>query len=125
METPPNSEGGASRGEVSGTGGGTTNVNESFHKIPEPPMHELLLLLRVEQLDGRPLAVGTYTDRCVNLQYKSIRYRGGVSCRCSNRSCGTTAPHDTRVGRGSCDCVMHHGKKRVYHGGMPSEIDPN
>ena len=68
METPPNSEGGASRGEVSGTGGGTTNVNESFHEIPEPPMHELLLLLRVEQPDGRPLPVGTYTDRCVNLQ---------------------------------------------------------
>ena len=68
METPPNSEGAASRGEVSGTGGGTTNVNESFHKIPEPPRHELLLLLRVEQLDRRPLPVGTYTDCCVNLQ---------------------------------------------------------
>ena len=68
METPPNSEGGASRGEVSGTGGGATNVNESFHEIPEPPRHELLLLMRVKQLDGRPLPVGTYTDRCVNLQ---------------------------------------------------------
>ena len=68
METPPNSEGGASRGEVSGTGGGATIVNESFHEIPEPPRHELLLLLRVEQPDGRPLPVGTYTDRCVNWQ---------------------------------------------------------
>ena len=68
METPPTSEGGASRGEVSGTGGGTTNANESFHEIPEPPRHELLLLLRVEQSDGSPLPVGTYTDRCVNLQ---------------------------------------------------------
>ena len=68
METPPNSEGGASRGEVSGAGGGTTNANESFHEIPEPPAYELLLLLRVEQPDGRSLPVGTYTDRCVNLQ---------------------------------------------------------
>ena len=68
METPPNSEGGAARGEVSGTGGRATNVNESFHEIPEPLRHELLLLLRVEQPDGRPLPVGTYTDRCVNLQ---------------------------------------------------------
>ena len=76
METPPNSEGGASRGEVSGAGGGTTNANKSFHKIPEPPGHELLLLLRVEQPDGRSLPVGTYTDRCVNLQ---ILQRTGIT----------------------------------------------
>ena len=64
METPPSSEGGISRGE----GGGTTNIHESFHEIPEPPRHELLLLLRVEQQDGRPLPVGTHTERCVSLQ---------------------------------------------------------
>ena len=99
METPPSSEGGASRREVSGTGGGTTNANESLHEIPEPPRHELLLLLRVEQPDGRPLLVGTYTDRCVNLPdfamdgvesqphdaYKSFGYCGGICCRCVGR----------------------------------------
>ena len=68
METPPNSEGGVSRGEGTGAGGGASNINESFHEIPEPARHELLLLLRVEQEDGRPLPVGTYTERCVNLQ---------------------------------------------------------
>ena len=68
METPPNSEGGVSRGEGTGAGGGASNINESFHEIPEPARHELLLLLRVEQEDGRPLPVGTYTECCVNLQ---------------------------------------------------------
>ena len=62
------SEGGISRGEGTGAGGGPSNVNESLHEIPEPSRHELLLLLRVEQEDGRPLPVGTYTERCVNLQ---------------------------------------------------------
>ena len=62
------SEGGISRGEGTGAGGGPSNVNESLHEIPEPTRHELLLLLRVEQEDGRPLPVGTYTERCVNLQ---------------------------------------------------------
>ena len=62
------SEGGISRGEGTGAGGGPSTVNESLHEIPEPSRHELLLLLRVEQEDGRPLPVGTYTERCVNLQ---------------------------------------------------------
>ena len=68
METPPSSEGEVSRGEGTEAGGGASNVNESFHEIPEPPRHELLLLLRVEQEDGRPLPVGTYTECCANLQ---------------------------------------------------------
>ena len=68
METPPSSEGGVSRGDGTGAVGGASNINESFHEIPEPPRHELLLLLRVEQEDGRPLPVGTYTECCVNLQ---------------------------------------------------------
>ena len=68
METPPSSEGGVSRGEGTGAGSGASNVNESFHEIPELPRHKLLLLLRVEQEDGRPLPVGTYMEHCVNLQ---------------------------------------------------------
>ena len=68
METPRSSEGGVSRGDGTGAVGGASNVNESFHEIPEPPRHELLLLLRIEQEDRRPLPVGTYTECCVNLQ---------------------------------------------------------
>ena len=37
-------------------------------RFQKPSRHELLLLLRVEQEDGRPLPVGTYTECCVNLQ---------------------------------------------------------
>ena len=76
------SEGGISRGEGTGAGGGPSNVNESLHKIPEPSRHELLLLLRVEQEDGRPLPVGTYTERCVNLQ---IVHWTGIHPICSTR----------------------------------------
>ena len=54
MDTPPSSEGGVSRGDGTGAVGGSSNVDDSFHEIPEPPRHELLLLLRVEQKDGRP-----------------------------------------------------------------------
>ena len=44
--------------------------NESFQEIPEEPVphHELLLLIRIEQKDGRPLPVGTYSEHCVHLK---------------------------------------------------------
>ena len=70
MDTPPSSEGGVSRGETRLAEGGIEPAQESFHEIPDEtiPRHELLLLLRVEQENGRPLPVGTHSERCVNLQ---------------------------------------------------------
>ena len=70
METPPSLEGGVSRGESRVAEGGAEPANESFHDIPDEkiPRHELLLLLHVEQENGRPLPVGTHSERCVNLQ---------------------------------------------------------
>ena len=68
MDTPPSLEGGVPRGKETEAMGGAMNINESFHDTPEPARHELLLLLRVGQEDGRPLPVGTYTERCINLQ---------------------------------------------------------
>ena len=66
MDTPPNSGGRVSRG----TRGIGEHLDDSFHDIPEDetPIHELLLLLRVEQENGKPLPVGTHSERCVNLQ---------------------------------------------------------
>ena len=70
MDTPPNSEGEVSKGESRGARGVEECLNDSFHEIPEErtPRHELLLLLRVEQENGKPLPVGTHSERCVNLQ---------------------------------------------------------
>ena len=123
METPPNSEGGVSRGEGTGAGGGASNINESFHEIPEPARHELLLLLRVEQEDGRPLPVGTYTECCVNLQI--VQWTGinpvrmthinpldtvvEFTGRSPNCCCGAAASHDQGMGGGTSHRVMHHG----------------
>ena len=66
METPPPSVSGAS-----GSAGGTFPGNhDSFQEIPEEPVqcHELLLLVRIEQEDGRPLPVGTYFECCVHVK---------------------------------------------------------
>ena len=70
MDTSPNSEGEVSKGESRGARGVEERLNDSFHEIPEEgtPRHELLLLLRVEQENGKPLLVGTHSERCVNLQ---------------------------------------------------------
>ena len=78
METPPESEGGVSKGEPKGAEGGIhREANESFYEIPDErtTRHSLLLLLRVEQEDGRPMPVGTHTERCVSqkiLQWTGI-----------------------------------------------------
>ena len=63
---PPTSVSGAS----GGAGGTFSGNNESFQEIPEEtvPHHELLLLIRIEQEDGRPLPVGTYSECCVHLK---------------------------------------------------------
>ena len=71
MESPPESEGGISRGELKGTKGGISRKqNESFYEIPDErtTLHLLLLLLRVEQEDGRPMPVGTHCEHCVSQQ---------------------------------------------------------
>ena len=137
MDTMPSSEGGASRGESSGAVGGASQGNESFHEIPEEriPRHELLLLLRIEQENGRPLPMGTHSKHCVNLQIvqwtgitavRTIRMNpfdtGGVCCRCSNCGSSTTTPHGEGVGRDPGDCFLHHGKEGVYYGCMQTEI---
>ena len=78
METPPESEGGISKGELKGAEGGIPrDTNESFYEIPDErtTQHSLLLLLRVEQEDGRPMPVGTHTEWCVSqkiLQWMGI-----------------------------------------------------
>ena len=73
MDTPPPSVSGGSLGAVGGT---VSGPNDSFQEIPEEPVlrNELLILLRVEQEDGRPLPVGTYTERCINL--KLVQWTG-------------------------------------------------
>ena len=55
MDTPP-----PSVGSVGTVGGTVSGNNESFQEIPEEqvPHNELLILVRVEQEDGRPLPVG-------------------------------------------------------------------
>ena len=68
METPPESEGGVWKGESNeAVGGEPRTPNDSFYEIPagHPTLHELLLLVRVEQDDGRALLVGTHTKCCV------------------------------------------------------------
>ena len=78
METPPESEGGVSKGEQKGAEGSIPrNTNESFYEIPDErtTRHLLLLLLRVEQEDGRPMPVGTHSKWCVSqkiLQWTGI-----------------------------------------------------
>ena len=71
METPPESEGGISRGESKSPKGGISrNQNESFYKILDKrtTRHSLLLLLRVKQQDVRPMPVGTHSEHCVSQQ---------------------------------------------------------
>ena len=54
---------------VSGSEGGIVpGNNDSFEDIPEEPIlhNKLLLLMRVEQEDGRPFPVGTYSKCCVH-----------------------------------------------------------
>ena len=75
METPPESEGGISSGEPKGAKGGYSN--ESFYEIPDErtTRHSLLLLLRVEQEDGKSMPVGTNSEWCVSqkiLQWTGI-----------------------------------------------------
>ena len=78
METPPESEGGVPRGKLKGAEGGIPkDTNKSFYEIPDErtTQHSLLLLLRVEQEDGRPMPVGTHTEQCVSqkiLQWTGI-----------------------------------------------------
>ena len=78
METPPELEGGVSKGELKGAEGGIhREANESFYEIPDErtTRHSLLLLLRVEQEDGRPMPVGTHTEQCISqkiLQWTGI-----------------------------------------------------
>ena len=77
METPPESEGGVSKGEPKGAEGGIPrDINESFYEIPDErtTQHSLLLLLRVEQEDGRPMPVGTHTEWC--LSQKILQWTG-------------------------------------------------
>ena len=77
METLPESEGGVSRGELKGAKGGIPrDTNESFYEIPDErtTRHSLLLLLRVKQEDGRPMPVGTHSERCVSQQI--LRWTG-------------------------------------------------
>ena len=77
---PPTSVNGASGGA-----GGTFSGNiESFQQIPEEPVlcHELLLLIRIEQEDGRPLPVGTYSERCIHLK---LAQWTGVTGECVTR----------------------------------------
>ena len=77
METPPESEGGISRLEPKGAKGGIPrDTNESFYEIPDErtTRHSLLLLLRVEQEDGRPMPMGTHSERCVSQQI--LRWTG-------------------------------------------------
>ena len=93
METPPESEGGVSRGEPKGAKGGISrDQNESFYKIPDEntTRHSWLLLLRVEQEDGRPMPVGTHSERCVSQQ---ILWWTGVTPECVIR----VNPFDTVV----------------------------
>ena len=69
METPPESEGGISRGEPKGAEGGIPrDTNESFYEILDErtTRQSLLILLRGEQEDGRPMPVGTHSERCVS-----------------------------------------------------------
>ena len=69
METPPESEGGVSKAEPKGAQGGIhREANESFYEIPDErtTRHSLLLLLRVEQEDGRPMPVGTHMEWCIS-----------------------------------------------------------
>ena len=44
--------------------------NHSFQENREDHViqNELLILMRLEQEDGRPLPVGTYTERCVGIK---------------------------------------------------------
>ena len=77
METPPESEGGISKGELKGAEGGIPrDTNESFYEISDErtTQHSLLLLLRVKQEDGRPMPVGTHSERCVSQQI--LRWTG-------------------------------------------------
>ena len=92
METPPNSEGELLGGESRGAESGVEPINDSFHDIPDErtPKHELLLLLRIEQENGRPLPVGTHSERCVNLQ---ILQWTGITPVCTIRM----NPYDTMV----------------------------
>ena len=79
METPPESEGGVSRGEPKGAKRSIPrDTNESFYEIPDErtTRHSLLLLLRVEQEDGRPMPVGTHTERCIS---QKILQRTGIT----------------------------------------------
>ena len=88
MDTPPTSVSGASEG----AGGTFSGNNESFQEIPEEPIlhHELLLLIRIEQEDGRPLPVGTYSEHCVHLK---LAQWTGVTAECVTRM----NPHDTII----------------------------
>ena len=78
METPPESEGGVSREEPKGAEGGIPrDTNVSFYEIPDErtTQHSLLLLLRVEQEDGRSMPSGTHTEWCISqkiLQWTGI-----------------------------------------------------
>ena len=93
METQPESEGGVSRGEPKGAEGGISrNANESFYEIPDErtTRHSLLLLLRVEQEDGRSMPVGTHSEWCVSQQ---ILQWTGITPECVIR----VNPFDTVV----------------------------
>ena len=74
-------------------GGGTfSGNNESFQEIPEElvPRHKLLLLIRIEQEDGRPLPVGTYSECCIHL--KLAQWTGVTAERVTRMN-----PYDTII----------------------------
>ena len=132
MDTPPSSEGGVSRGESRVAEGGAEPANESFHNIPDKkiPRHELLLLLRVEQENGRPLPIGPHSERCINLQI--LQWTGIMPARTIRMNpvdtvvefaaevpigrCCTATSHDKDVGRNSCFHIVHNGQEGVHYG---------
>ena len=88
MDTPPTSVSGVSWG----AGETFSGNNESFQEIPEEPVpcHQLLLLIRIEQEDGRPHPVGTYSEHCVHLK---LTQWTGVTTECVTR----INPYDTII----------------------------
>ena len=79
-------------GTLGGAGGTFSGNNESFQEIPEEPVpcHELLLLIRVKQEDGRPLPVRTYSERCIHL--KLAQWTGVTAEHVTRMN-----PHDTII----------------------------